>query len=290
MPSEWIEVAVTTALDAGELLSRLEDPDVTGAWEQEGAVRLYWPADKWNGDALAHLKAVVTDQAAVASHVLVQSIPAQDWNAIWAQSVVPIRIGRRIIVRPSWAPAEGTPGNIELILDPKQAFGTGHHATTQLLIEWLEERIRGRERVLDIGTGSGLLAMVALRLGATSAVGIDHDPIAIECARGYADLNGFGSECALYVGDLAFLSDVDLSAIDLIVANLDRRTLLAATGSLAPFLDRGAVLLVSGLLAEDRDEITEAYAAVGAAVRQVRERDGWLAMELLKTDLCEEFV
>ena len=287
MPSEWIEVAVTTALDAGELLSRLEDSDVTGAWEQEGMVRLYWPADKWNGEALAHLKAVVTDPAAEAPVVRVQSIPARDWNAIWAQAVAPIRIGRRIIVRPSWAQAERAPGDIELILDPKQAFGTGHHATTQLLIEWLEERIRGRERVLDIGTGSGLLAMVALRLGAISAVGIDHDPIAIECARGYADLNGFGSECALQVGDLAHLSDMDLSAVDLIVANLDRRALLAATGSLASFLDRGVVLLVSGVLADDRNEITEAYAAAGASVREVREREGWLAMELLKTDSCE---
>jgi ribosomal protein L11 methyltransferase len=205
MPSEWIEVAVTTELDAGELLSRLEDPDVTGAWEQEGAVRLYWPADKWNGDVLAHLKTVVTDPAAVAQHVLVQSIPAQDWNAIWAQSVVPIRIGRRIIVRPSWAPAESAPGDIELILDPKQAFGTGHHATTQLLIEWLEERIQGREGVLDIGTGSGLLAMVALRLGAETAIGFDIDPVAIECARDYGAMNKFGPELSLRIADLGFI-------------------------------------------------------------------------------------
>ncbi|MBI5854977.1 MAG: 50S ribosomal protein L11 methyltransferase [Nitrospirae bacterium] len=278
---------MTTELDAGELLSRLEDPDVTGAWEQEGAVRLYWPADKWNGDVLAHLKTVVTDPAAVAPHVLVQSIPAQDWNAIWAQSVAPIRIGRRIIVRPSWAPAESAPGDIELILDPKQAFGTGHHATTQLLIEWLEERIQGREGVLDIGTGSGLLAMVALRLGAETAIGFDIDPVAIECARDYGAMNKFGPELSLCIGDLGFVQEIPATTIDLIVANLDRRTLLEAVNVLAPFLDRGAVLLVSGLLRADRDEIAQAYAAVGASVGQVREREGWLAMELLKAEPCE---
>jgi ribosomal protein L11 methyltransferase len=287
MAAEWIEVDIEAELDAGDLLTRLDDPHVTGAWEREAGVRLYWPADRWNGDVLARLNALLIASYRPAPPVRVQSVPAQDWNALWARSVTPIRIGRRIIVRPSWAQAEQQPGDIELMLDPKQAFGTGHHATTQLLIEWLEDRIHGWERILDVGTGSGLLAMVALRLGAVSAIGIDHDPVAIECARDYAALNGFGSECALHVGDLDFLGDLDLMAIELIVANLDRRTLLDAAGRLAVLLDRGAILLVSGLLAEDRDEVTEAYAAVGAAVRQVRERDGWLAMELLKVDSCE---
>ena len=83
------------------------------------------------------------------------------------------------------------PGEIELIIDPKQAFGTGHHTTTQLLIEWLQQVVTSSDRVLDVGTGSGVLAMVALRLGAAKAVGEDFDPVAIDCARDYAQVNGF---------------------------------------------------------------------------------------------------
>lgn len=290
MTAEWIEVEIQAQVDAGDLLARLDDPDVAGAWEQDGSIRLYWPADRWNGDVLARLNAVLGDGDGRKPVVHVQSVPAQDWNATWARAVIPIRIGRRVVVRPSWLTVDLHPTDIELILDPKQAFGTGHHATTQLLIEWLEERICGGERVLDVGTGSGLLAMVSLRLGAASALGLDHDPVAIDCAKGYAEVNKFGDELALRVGDLSTLDTLLPSDFNLILANLDRRALLDAAEPLAPFVSRGAVLLVSGLLKEDRDEVAQAYAAAGASVRHARERDGWFAMELLRADSCEATV
>jgi len=95
--------------------------------------------------------------------IQVEPLRAQDWNRLWAESVKPIRVGRRLVIRPSWELAQLQAGDIEIVLDPKQAFGTGHHSTTSLLLEWLEEVIHGGESVLDVGTGSGILAMVALR-------------------------------------------------------------------------------------------------------------------------------
>jgi len=175
-------------------------------------------------------------------------------------------------------------GEIELILDPKQALGTGHHATTQLLIEWLEDAVRGGERLLDVGTDSGILAMAALRLGAASALGIDHDPVAIGCAGEYAAANKFGPELTFQVGSLEQVRD-DL--FDLIVASLDRRALLESVGRFAPFLRCGARLLVSGLLVEDRAELAQAFADAGGAVRSWREREGWLALDLLAPESCE---
>ena len=127
----------------------------------------------------------------------VNSVPWEDWNARWAAAVKPIHIGQQIVIRPSWEKVALPPNRIELIIDPKHAFGTGHHATTQFLIEWLEDLIQGGETVLDVGTGSGILAITALRLGAVSVLGIDNDPVAIECARTYASLNGFQDELAL---------------------------------------------------------------------------------------------
>ena len=242
MTSEWIEVQICSPLDAGEVLGLLGDPSVPGAWQDGRTIRLYWPSQHWTSDHLAHLRQTLrrlTEQGVAEPDIVVHSLPDQDWNRQWAQSVKPLRVGKRIIIRPSWERMEPIEEQIEIVLDPKQAFGTGHHATTSLLLEWLEEDIRGGESVLDVGTGSGLLAMVALRLGASRAVGVDHDPEAIDCAREYAAANGFGPELALQCGTVT----AGLTTYDVVLANLDRGTLLdliqplaASTGMNAPRL------------------------------------------------------
>ena len=289
MAREWVEVRVAASLDPGELLGMLDDPAVTGAWEENGVVCLYWPGDRWTDASRDALAAVLqrAGQGVPQDIVSVRVVPDRDWNEEWAKSVKPLRIGRRIVIRPSWEPVAVEPGGIELILDPKQAFGTGHHATTRLLLEWLEELIRGGERVLDVGTGSGILAMAAVRLGAASAIGIDNDPVAIDCARGYADLNGFGPELELRTATLSELSGEESRHVTLVLANLDRRTLLDSVRLLAPYLERGARLLLSGLLTEDRAEIASAFATVGGSVQASREAEGWLALELLHPESCE---
>lgn len=279
MTDEWVEVRVSAEMDSGELLGLLGDPEAAGAWQENGSVRLYWPRERWSPETLQRLQQALRQmgQEQAGAAITVAAVPAQDWNEQWARSVKPIRIGRRIVIRPSWARADPAPGDIELILDPKQAFGTGHHATTALLLEWLEELIRGGERVLDVGTGSGILAMAALRLGAKTATGIDNDRVAIECAREYAEVNRFGSELDLRV---ATLEAVEPGPVDLVLANLDRNTLLASARLFEPYLRRGARVLVSGILPDDRAEIAAAFAAAGGTVADSKERDGWLALEV----------
>lgn len=284
MNDEWVEVRVSAALDSGELLGLMGDPAVTGAWQEDGLIRLYWPAARWSPDALAALKQIVGRFGDAEATITVDRLPGQDWNEQWARSVKPIRIGRRIVIRPSWECAEPAPGDVELILDPKQAFGTGHHATTALLLEWLERIVHGGEQVLDVGTGSGILAMAALRLGAKTAVGIDCDQVAIECARDYAAVNQFGPELELRV---ATLEAIEPGPVDLVLANLDRNTLLKSARFFELFLKQGARLLVSGILPEDRSDIAAVFAAVGGTVAGSNERDGWLALEVLTPDSCE---
>lgn len=284
MNDEWIEVRVAAVLDAGELLGLLNDRAVAGAWQDGGQIRLYWPSAQWGPDVLASLTQALGRLGQGEAAITVDRLPGWDWNAQWAQSVRPIRIGRRLVIRPSWERVELAPGDIELILDPKQAFGTGHHATTALLLEWLEERIRGGELVLDIGTGSGILAMAALRLGAKSALGIDRDPVAIACALEYAAANRFGPELELRVATLA---DIGLVPADLVLANLDRATLLTSARQFEPFLTRGARVLVTGILPEDRPDIAAAFADTGGAIIAWTERDGWLAVEMVRPDSCE---
>lgn len=286
MQKDWVEVCIHAPVDAGELLGVLDDPSVQGAWEEPGAIHLYWPTDQWNGDRLASVRSVLIrmNPTGMADIPLsVNRVPFQDWNEQWARSVKPLWIGKRIVISPSWETVSLLPDQIEIILDPKQAFGTGHHATTRMLLEWLEESISGGESVLDVGTGSGLLAMVALRLGAARAVGIDHDPVAIECAQEYARQNRFGDELSLHCGGLDTLHRGQ--SFDLVLANLDRQTLIQLADKLADCTQ--TTLLISGLLPDQREEIVAAFATAGLYPCRQREQDGWLAMEFLRTQSCE---
>lgn len=273
----WVEVAVHAAVDSGELLGLLDDPTLSGGWEGDGVVYAYWPAEAWDPAILGHLRRVLTRLGVDGNRVLIEVAPLglQDWNARWASQVEPVRIGRRLLIRPSWTPPGSTPGLIELILDPKQAFGTGHHATTQLLLECLEDRLEAQARVLDVGTGSGILAMAALRLGARFALGIDHDAIAIECARGYARDNGFGRELELRVQDLAHL---DEGGFDWIVANLDRRTLVDQARCFQRVGRGSSRVLVSGILEEDQNAVIHALGREHWTLEERREREGWIAL------------
>jgi ribosomal protein L11 methyltransferase len=153
-----------------------------------------------------------------------------------------------------------------------------------MLLEWLEGAIAGGERVLDIGTGSGILAMTALRLGARAALAVDHDPVAIECAAASAADNGFGQELDLHVADLGDLRGPAAYRADLVLANLDTRTFTTHAERFRPWLEAGARLFLSGMLAEDREAIEAAFARISGAVARCERREGWLAMELRRPE------
>lgn len=276
MGQGWIDVRVQSSMDVGELAGLLNDPWMVGVWQEEGMLHLYWPHERWTSEARQELTALVQRCGIDAGSIAVHSLPDEDWNAAWARSVEPLRVGQRIVIRPSWATVALDADDVELILDPKQAFGTGHHATTQLLLEWLEAHVHGGEHVLDVGTGSGILAMVALRLGAASAWGIDHDPVAIECAHGYAIENGFGTELTL---DTSALTSTE--QVDIVLANLDRRTLLDLSSALPRRVHRHGRLVLSGILIDDREDLLHAFRQDGGDLVWERERDGWLAMAFM---------
>jgi ribosomal protein L11 methyltransferase len=277
MSPSIFQIQMPACVDGAELSGLLAGPEFLGLWEQDGALTIYWQRSEGSIlqellGALAQLDATIPDTS-----IHLQIVTHQDWNAKWAASVKPIRIGRRIGIRPSWTTMELPEAGIEIVLDPKQAFGTGHHATTHLLIEWLEDVswLRGC-RVLDVGTGSGILSMVALRLGAMSALGIDCDAVAIDCAKDYALVNGFTKELDLRPCRTDELED---QSFEIIVANIDRKTILEISPEFSRFRSSATQLFLSGLLEEDASDIVEQFTGHGWTQEAIREREGWIALQ-----------
>lgn len=277
MQTPVFEMCLPACVNAAELAGMLSGPEFLGAWEAEGAVVLYWTSQ--GREIQLQVRAAVKAFGVAVSEAALQLRPviAQDWNAEWAASVQPVRIGRRIGIRPSWASMDLPEDGIELIIDPKQAFGTGHHATTHMMLEYLGEMTwRPQMRVLDVGTGSGILAMAALRLGAAGAMGIDVDATALGHAREYAALNQFDEALDLRCCPIEAIPD---QPFDIILANLDCRTFLQMHKELIRMRGPRTQLMVSGLLEEDQAEMMHHFVADGWMCLNIRRQEGWLAIQ-----------
>jgi len=277
---KYVEVKLKTSADSGELLAALSSGSVLGTCEEGGVTRLYWPAELWKPGYLEEVKRALDalGQDPAEAGIEVQVVPDRDWNEQWLRSLQPVRVGR-IWIRQSRNRADLKAGEIELVIDPERAFGSGYHPTTRMLLEWLQVTVTGGERVLDIGTGSGVLAMAALRLGCASALGIEPDSEALECAARNARANRFGPELELRN---VSVEDLTPGGFDLVLANLDSNTLLAFP---APVMDQvrdGGWALISGLQPEDGSEVADALSAAGGVVREYRESEGWLALRVEK--------
>lgn len=280
MEMSFIEVAIKAEVEAGDLLSLLEDGRNLGCWEEGDWIHVYWPQDAWEESILDDIKNIlrILNRNPDDAVIEVRAIEDRDWNATWTASLAPIRLGRNLRIRQSWHPPDPLFEGIELVLDPKRAFGTGYHASTQLILEWLEDTIAGRERVLDIGTGSGILSMAAVRLGAESALAVDIDAVAVGCAREYASLNGLEREIEFRVASFEQLAE---EFFDVVVANIDGRTLPSLCPHLPRLMKVQGTACFSGLQLQDLPEISSALEDAGFKIKAERHKGEWMALEIV---------
>ena len=214
------------------------------------------------------------------ARVAVYAAQGAEWAERWKRYARPIRIGRRLIVQPSWARA-GRAGAVTVTLDPGMAFGTGGHATTRLCLEALARHLRGGERVLDVGTGSGILAIAAATLGARDVFAADTDPLACRIARENARRNGVGKQVRVRHGSVTACAG---RGFDLAVANLTASDLAAVLPELARRVRPGGLVVVSGLLRGQESAGRRAARAAGLGAVAARRRAGWVALEALVPD------
>jgi ribosomal protein L11 methyltransferase len=206
----------------------------------------------------------------------IEHVVGDAWRDGWRKYWKPMRVGERLVVKPSWEPFAAQPQDVVITLDPGQAFGTGTHESTQLLLATLQEVKLNGLHVLDVGTGSGILAIACLLLGAERADAIDNDPLAVSAARENAEANAVTARL--------FASERSLSEITgeypLVLANIEARVLIPLAAQLDACVADGGSLLLSGLLQTDVDAVRAAYPALHERARPMC--GDWCALWLEK--------
>ena len=266
----------TTAADRDRLVALLADYGLVAIQEDDVARPTQW---------IAHFADTASrDSARQAIHRTREfrdlrlertEIDDEDWARRTQADLPAIRIGR-IVVAPPWDVPPEAPGTIVVIIEPSRGFGTGHHQSTRLALTLLQDRELSGKTMVDVGTGSGVLAIAAARLGAASSVAIDVDSDAIENARENVERNGLSGTVDVQVGDLAH---TDLGPADVVTANLTGSLLTRHAWKLSRLVKPAGVLIAAGFTVEECERVKEAFAPTLAVVVSAEE-EGWCGLAL----------
>ncbi len=201
-------------------------------------------------------------------------VPDEDWAESWKQFFKPRRIGKRFVVRPTWEPFESCEGDLEIVLDPGQAFGTGDHPTTRMCLELMERVELEGKAVADIGCGSGILSVGAKKLGASSVVAVDIDPLSVESARENAQRNNVEFEAGEGTG---FLSLDPGEKFDFVLSNIISAALIHLAPEVRKRMNPGGMWIVSGVIEANWCDVLGAAVKAGFVQHELLREGDWIA-------------
>lgn len=298
--TRWLELSVRAHQEAAETVAALlhkwgeggvaifqdheqetvdHDPRPVGAWltlttyvpdsaamvaRRDGLERDLWHLHAFHGDLVGELTT--------------QWVAEEDWANAWKQFYTVLHVGERLVIKPRWQDYDPAPGEIVIALDPGMAFGTGTHPTTQLCLEALEKLPVAGKSVLDVGTGSGILAIAAALLGAARVDALDTDPVAVSAARDNVAQAGLASAITVKEGSLP-LSD-PAPAYDVVLANITAQTLITLAPHLRAVIAPRGRLLACGIIDAKAHEVLIAFDAEGLALLNRREAGDWVLLEM----------
>ncbi|MEO8208681.1 MAG: 50S ribosomal protein L11 methyltransferase [Chloroflexota bacterium] len=307
--STWLELSVVVDIEAVEAVSEILGRFAPGGSSVEPAfelideglgarvdtsrpavVRAYVPA----GDVAAAHEAALEAETALShlqafglrpiGELQTRPVDEADWADAWKAHFPVMRIGRRIVIRPTWRRHRALPGDVVLALDPGMAFGTGLHPTTRLCLREMEHAADRGElagaRVLDVGCGSGILAIAAARLGASVILGVDTDPIAVESTTANALRNDLARQIRAQGGSLP----TGEAAHDVVLANLIASVLIALAGALRAEVRPGGIVLASGIFVDRERDVRSSFEAAGLVVQGRAEEGDWVALVARRPD------
>lgn len=211
---------------------------------------------------------------AIAADFHCEAVQNRDWNAEWKRRLLPMRVSRRMVVKPTWRKA---PKNCQICieLDPQMAFGTGSHPTTQMVLKFLDEQITGGEQIVDVGTGTGILAIAAVKLGAKNVIACDIDPIAVRTAKINCAANQVQDRVELFTGSLASLAR---KKFDYIVANISMPEIIQMIPELPAQLASEGRIILSGLLKSEEKRISQLLKEYHFSIQKKKTKKEWFAV------------
>jgi ribosomal protein L11 methyltransferase len=300
---DWIELRIISSQEAQELLSNflielgsqgivLEDDSPLPEFSDSGievkddagdsVIKAYFPSEEKTGKVEESVRAYLTrlENSGIqvgSKDIQIRVLHEEDWATNWKKYFKPIQLGRRLVIKPAWESYEAELNQIIVEIDPGMAFGTGKHETTQLCLELLEENVSSGMRILDVGTGSGILAIAAAKLGATQVLGLDTDPMALQYAQENVVKNAMQDRVSFQEGSLNTVELIHQS-FDLMVVNIRPRVILSLLDFLKKYKKPEGILILSGILQGERQEIAEVLKKESLKIREERFKGDWVAL------------
>ena len=280
MISNYLQIEDYSDIDLKTCYGDLIDEAILNADKTVASVSVYLPADGGCADMVAFLRERFRTLGLEVT-ISVSGVNEEDWANSWKAYYKPIRIGERIVIVPAWEKYEEREGDVVVRMDPGMAFGTGTHETTRLVIGLLEKYVKEGARVLDVGCGSGILAICASKLGAGICRAYDIDPVAVKVARENIKDSGL-ENVTCDVSDLLRQVDTTKAPYGVICANIVADIIIRMTPDIGTFMDEQSVILASGIIVERSEDVIRTFAEYGFRIVEKVEENGWCALVVMK--------
>jgi ribosomal protein L11 methyltransferase len=304
----WLELTVRTHPEAVESVSELLSRYTPGGVAIEESIELvdegqeyrvltgepvqvhaYLPRDGKEEEARQKVAEGLWHLASLGEHFVgdlrTREVNEEDWANAWKDYFHVTHIGKRLVIRPSWREYAPRPEEVVLELDPGMAFGTGLHPTTRMCLEQIEQRAKAGMRVLDVGTGSGILALAAAKLGAASVICIDNSSVAVESATANAASNKLSDKITVVLGILDEAEAAHVAGqYDMVLVNIIAHVIGGMAQQLARALVPGGLLIASGIIEARRDDAEPALLAAGLELIDQAMIDDWIALIMRKPE------
>ena len=269
------------------------DEDLMNLSNCETSITVYIPDDAQGAEMIISLKNLLknlkendVDNKFGRLELNFSDVKEEDWANNWKQYFKPLKVGEKLLVKPSWEEYDNIDNRTILEIDPASSFGTGQHNTTKLCLEFLETCLKSGDKVLDLGCGSGILSIGAMLLGADSVTAVDIEDHSVRTAMENAQKNGISlDKYTAYWGNVVVdeeLSNKLGTGYDIITANIVADVLIAMKNLFYKYLKDSGILIISGIIDSRKDEVINEVVSAGFKVDSIKELDNWVSVKLIK--------